>query len=401
MRVAVLTWSSRRIGGVEDYVSSVLPALHRAGHDVALLHEIDEPADRVAIDVPPGASIFCVASLGDDATLDALRGWTPDVLYNQGLSDPSFGERVTSVAPSVFFLHSYVGTCVSGGKTFKRPMPVACNRRFGWPCLLHYFPHNCGGRSPITMWSEFTRQSAQQGVLRHQAAIVTHTEHMRNEMARHGLHAEVVPFPIETSAPADMPFSGECWRLLFAGRMDFLKGGLVFLDALPHVAAVAKRPIHVTLAGDGPDRQQWEARAQELRGGWPNLTIEFTGWVTQQQMGTIMNAVDLLVVPSVWPEPFGTVGPTAGQHGLPSAAFAVGGIRQWLVDGVSGHLAPADPPSAAGLADAIVRCLEDPLHYTALRLGARQMSSNFTMARHLPALLAVLERAAAGERRVV
>ena len=52
-----------------------------------------------------------------------------------------------------------------------------------------------------------------------------------------------------------------------------------------------------------------------------------------------MAASDLLVVPSVWPEPFGSVGPAAAQHGIPAAAFAVGGIPQWLHEGVNGHLA--------------------------------------------------------------
>jgi glycosyltransferase involved in cell wall biosynthesis len=395
MRVAILAWSSRRVGGVEDYLSILLPALQHAGHDVALLHEIDEPSDRVAISLPAGAPAFCIAALGAEATLEALRRWKPDVLYNQGLSDPSFGERVTSIAPSVFFLHSYVGTCISGGKTFTRPAPCACERRFGWPCLLHYFPRGCGGRSPITMWREFTRQSAQQEVLRRQTSIVTHTEHMRGEMARHGLHAEVVPFSIETRATTDVPFGGERWRLLFAGRMDFLKGGFVFLDALPRVAAAAKRPIHVTLAGDGPDRRRWETRAHQLRGAWPNLTIEFTGWVPKTQVDALVRATDLLVVPSLWPEPFGSVGPAAAQQGVPAAAFRVGGIADWLVDGESGHLAPGRPPTADGLARAIVRCLEDPVHYAHLRDGARRMARNFTMDRHLPALVSLFERAAA------
>ena len=60
-----------------------------------------------------------------------------------------------------------------------------------------------------------------------------------------------------------------------------------------------------------------------------------------------MKNMDLLVVPSVWPEPFGLVGPEAAHHGVPSAAFAVGGIPEWLVDGVSGHLAAGDRPTGA------------------------------------------------------
>ena len=69
---------------------------------------------------------------------------------------------------------------------------------------------------------------------------------------------------------------------------------------------------------------------------------------------------DLLVVPSIWPEPFGQVGPEAGLYGVPVAAFAVGGTPSWLTDGVNGLLAAGDPPTAAGLAESIVGCLADP-----------------------------------------
>ena len=39
---------------------------------------------------------------------------------------------------------------------------------------------------------------------------------------------------------------------MFTGRMDRLKGGGTFIDALPHVAAATDRAVHVTFAGDGP-----------------------------------------------------------------------------------------------------------------------------------------------------
>jgi glycosyltransferase involved in cell wall biosynthesis len=122
------------------------------------------------------------------------------------------------------------------------------------------------------------------------------------------------------------------------------------------------------------------------------LTIEFTGWISQDAVGDLLSDVDLLVVPSVWPEPFGMVGVSAAAHGVPAAAFGVGGIAQWLEDGVTGHLAPANPPTAAGLARAILRCLGDTAHLTALREGARQMAARFTMERHVAALMGELKR---------
>jgi glycosyltransferase involved in cell wall biosynthesis len=396
MRVAVVNWSSRRVGGIEEYLSILIPAMHEAGLPLAFWHEMDEPSDRSRIDLPDGLLEICAADTGADLAILALRQWKPDVLYINGLTDSGVESRLLTIAPSVLFLHTYVGTCISGGKTFTRPTVTPCDRKFGWPCLLHYFPHGCGGRSPITMWQHFRRQSHQLELLGHYHAIITHSEHMRDEMTKHGLRAEIVPYPVATQAVREATSGNGAWRLLFAGRMDYLKGGSILLDALRDVAA--KRPAHLTLAGDGPDRMRWEAYAREIR--TPNLTTEFVGWVTQERVGALMSEADLLVVPSLWPEPFGSVGPVAGQHGLPAAAFSTGGIPQWLGDGVNGHLAPADPPTSTGLAGAIVACLGNPVHYAALRQGAREMATRFTMERHLPRLIETLERVA-GSRQTV
>ncbi len=109
----------------------------------------------------------------------------------------------------------------------------------------------------------------------------------------------------------------------------------------------------------------------------------------------LMRESDLLVVPSTWPEPFGLAGPEAGLRGLPAVAFAVGGIPEWLRDGVNGRLAPADPPSATGLARAIVDCLRDPAELERLRRGAREAAAGFSVDAHVAALLGLFSRIAA------
>jgi glycosyltransferase involved in cell wall biosynthesis len=107
----------------------------------------------------------------------------------------------------------------------------------------------------------------------------------------------------------------------------------------------------------------------------------------------LLDEADLLVMPSLWPEPFGLSGPEAGLQGVPAAAFAVGGIPQWLEDGVNGHLAPGNPPSAPGLADAIVRCLADPFTHSRLRQGALESARRWSAERHVAELLPILTAA--------
>src|SRR5436190_6050 len=102
MRVAVVNWSSRRVGGIEEYVCILLPALARAGFEVAFWHERNTPSDRLAIECPPGVPCWCAEEMGADAALDALRQWKPDLLYVQGTESVDLERRLLDIAPAVF-----------------------------------------------------------------------------------------------------------------------------------------------------------------------------------------------------------------------------------------------------------------------------------------------------------
>jgi glycosyltransferase involved in cell wall biosynthesis len=152
------------------------------------------------------------------------------------------------------------------------------------------------------------------------------------------------------------------------------------------------RTVHATLAGDGCDRGRWEKRAAAVCGQEPRLKTYFPGWTTGRQLDALFDASDLLVVPSVWPEPFGLIGLQAAEHGLPSVGFAVGGIPDWLRPGVNGQLADANPPTAETLARAVIECLKDPSAYARLREGAGRLSSESTYKHHIRDLLRIFEQ---------
>jgi glycosyltransferase involved in cell wall biosynthesis len=172
------------------------------------------------------------------------------------------------------------------------------------------------------------------------------------------------------------------------GRLTTLKGGDRLIEAVPAVEAALGRSLSLIIGGTGPELERWRILAAR-RG----VAAEFVGWVEPERRLELLRESDVLVVPSLWPEPFGLVGIEAGCVGVPSVGYAVGGIPDWLVPGETGELAPGDPPTTAGLAEAIVRALGDPTHHARLRLGAWQMSKRFRMEDHLSALLPQLESA--------
>jgi glycosyltransferase involved in cell wall biosynthesis len=171
-----------------------------------------------------------------------------------------------------------------------------------------------------------------------------------------------------------------------------VKGVDYLIRAIPEATARLGRALSLTVAGDGAERGKLQELASRLQ-----VNVDFVGWVDNQQKLQLMQAADLLALPSLWPEPFGLVGIEAGSVGLPAVGYAVGGIPDWLIAGESGELAPGDPPSATGLAEAIVRALADPQHYEKLRRGAWQTAQRFTMESHLAELESVLSAETASE----
>lgn len=312
MRIAIINWSRRKVGGVETYLCAIIPELQRLGHSLAFWHEVNEPANREQICLSEDTPAWCVSDLGTERALALLRSWHPDLLYSHGLLSPKLEAETLKVAPAVFFAHAYYGTCISGAKTFKKPIVTPCNRRFGWRCLVHYYPHRCGGWSPLTMVREYRRQSRRLAHLLNYQAIMTHSEHMRSEYIKHGFAADSV-YNISSHAhlrdssdpvgifqcPNNLSLSVQArmtheWRLLFVGRMDLLKGGRTFLDALPLVRTSLDRPLHVTFVGHGPDRRTWERKAVGLQAEDQQLHVEFAGWVNHQQLDSFWEISDLL-----------------------------------------------------------------------------------------------------------
>jgi glycosyltransferase involved in cell wall biosynthesis len=398
MRVAIVTQTRARIGGVETYLESVIPGL--AGrHTLAFWSASPESGDRGAIDLPPEVTTFAPHSSDADAVA-RLKAFGPDVVLANGLDDARLEAQLLAVAPAVAIQHNYNGACISGSKTMAWPVVRVCNRPLGPACLALYFPRRCGGLNPLTMSRLYNTQIARRATLARCAAVVTLSEHMRDEMLRQGLSPArlhvIPPFVAVPDAEATVPkAAGPTTRLLFLGRLEPLKGVARLLDALPLIAAAIARPVSLTIAGDGADRGLLEDHARRIQSAEPRVTVRFAGWQQAEGRDRLLAETDAIVVPSLWPEPFGLVGLEAGAAGVPAVAFAAGGIVDWLKDDATGTLAAADGARPQALAEAIVRCVGNPDVRARLGRAARAFAAAWTIERHLAALDAVLWQAAA------
>ncbi|MGA9836943.1 MAG: glycosyltransferase family 4 protein [Gemmatimonadaceae bacterium] len=392
MRILFVNDGVGDAGGVQHYLEAVAHALRGRGHELALLHV--DPL-HVATDSPVGAgeAHFGVASLGPIGAVEASVGWRPAVVFSHNMRVLSVERELLLRMPVVKMMHGYFGTCVGGQKMHAWPRAAACDRSFGAACLALYLPRHCGQWSASKLVEQYAWARSQRALFGAYRTIVVASDHMRREYERQGVPSHRVMvnplFPLELpTSPAPMP---DEFRVVFLGRMTALKGG----DVLIHAMALASREVgvglHLTLAGDGPNRQAWQALSASL-----GLDAVFPGWLEGPERTDLYRGASLVAVPSVWPEPFGLTGLEGGAHGAPAVAFDVGGIDTWLHDGVNGWLV-SPRAGAEGLARALVAAFRDRAALRARREGARRVAEEFSLTRHVDALEQILWHAAARE----
>jgi glycosyltransferase involved in cell wall biosynthesis len=396
MRIAVVTQFIHDAGGVEAYLRSVLPALSSAGHDIAVWHEFAVPYGSSTY-ARPDVSCRLLNSARAETSVADIRAWKPDVLFLNGLSEPSLEMRLTEQTRTVTFLHAYHGTCISGGKTHMFPTPVVCDRPLGAGCLTRYYPRRCGGWNPRVMIEAYAKQKVRRQLLHRSAFVATFSEYMRREAISNGVdQARAVHLPAFSTAATTMsavsPIRSSAddrpLHVGFIGRMERLKGAHLLVEALAILDRDLRSRMQVTFAGDGRERTTLEQAARRISG----VSISFPGWISACERERLLSSIDLLVVPSIWPEPLGLVGIEAASAGVPAIAFDVGGISDWLKDHVTGRLLPS-PPSGKTLARALADAVQDREQLRVWGIEARERAQRMTLETHVSALEDVFRRA--------
>ena len=379
MRILLANELSQIVGGMEVYLRWLAPELLARGHELVCVTRY--PAEERVRWAPRGAQSVVLDDVEQLRTV--TRGC--DVALTSPLSSVNLEAALVAALPTALFAHTFYGTCVSGRKMHAFPQRRPCERRLGWKCLALYGPRRCGGANPLTALRLFKRETERAQLLGRFKRIVVASQYMAEEFVRNGVdrqRLECVPLPVERpEVPPERVFRSQ---VLFLGRMTALKGIDLLLDALA-LLRTRGQPLEIALAGDGAVRKVAEARAKRL-----GLAARFLGWVDESERSALLAQSGVLALPSTWPEPFGLVGLEAAAQGVPTVAFDVGGIREWLVPGLNGEIAPSNPPTAHGFAAALERALE-PTHWAELSAAAFARSGGFTPATHLSAIEKCLE----------
>jgi len=386
-----LLFVHERIGawaGAEANLFEVAGALRDRGHELALLH--GAPTGRGEEQWRALFPVRYAADEGSEAAQAALRGFQPDVVFlhnSPGLALTS--GLAAGAVPVVRMVHDHHLFCLRGCRysTWSRQ---PCTRALSPLCLVP-----CGGivQRRGDGWglalADYWRKKRELALHRGFARLIVASEYMFTELRRNGFPAEQIeihapvpgrPLPVATVAEdaAERP------RIVFAGQIVRGKGVDVLLEAL----ALVRTPFECTVLGDGNHRPYCEALAAHL--GLASR-VKFAGYRPADEVASHYQSARLAVFSSVWPEPFGLAGLEALRHGVPVVAFDVGGVREWLEDGVNGLLAPW--MDRAGFAARVETLLRDPDY--ARRLGAQGRTlaaERFDFARYIAGLEDLFQR---------
>jgi len=168
---------------------------------------------------------------------------------------------------------------------------------------------------------------------------IVHSPHYLDLLKGFASRVTIIPEGVNTDHFVPSPLEGQ--GVLMVGRVEYPAKGLsVLLRALDILKEKGvATTLRVTGSGDfGPE-------------------ITSVGWISHLQLPDLYRDAAVVVVPSVWEEPFGLVAAEAMACGIPVIASNRGGLAHIVKDGETGLLFKAG--DAHALAEKLQLVLQD------------------------------------------
>lgn len=320
-------------GGLERFIYNISRNMLEQGDDTVIAvfdteKEIDWGSSPVPVQV-----------------LNAEEDWVrfaseyhPDlIVWHVSPRTAALVHRLSAAYPTVASVHGPV--CPSGTRLF-RDHDQVCSKPGGLGCLTSWYLRKCGTNTdPRVALKGLNQYRNMTRALRACDRVYVVSDSLKEFLVIDGVEeSKIKVFDNTLGAiyedfppPSSVPSQGEL-RLLFVGRLVYNKGAQYMLRAMK---ALLDQGIQVrgTVVGDGWYSDQLVRLAREL--GMEGQ-VTFTGKVSGKDIAGWYELSDVLVVPSIWPEPAGLVVPEARKQGKPVVVFDVGGLPEWnnWMDGV-------------------------------------------------------------------
>ncbi|HUA09384.1 MAG TPA: glycosyltransferase [Candidatus Acidoferrales bacterium] len=353
-------------GGSEAAMERYLPALRRAGLDVRVLARRVTDSARFGVParaLPWGDENDEPSSAAAGEVSREIRDERIDLVLCSNVFDAAVLDAAREARRCVVHVRDHRVFCPNGDRlfpNFSRP----CDAAMGGACLVNSLLRGCvcGPRSG-TLRRLRRRERTAEATRRYDAFVVS-SRFMARSCERNGIAAakiHVLEPPIADASAADPIVPPPAVpRVLFAGRIVPAKGLRSLVRAIARIGE-GRRPV-LRVAGRPTGELDACARlAQQL-----HVRLEALGWCDGDALLRAIDEVHAVVVPSLWPEPYGLLGAEAQARGRPAVAYAVGGIPEWIGD--AGECAPrGDERALARAIEAVI----DPARWPDYSAAAR------------------------------
>jgi len=166
------------------------------------------------------------------------------------------------------------------------------------------------------------------------------------------------------------------------GRLRWEKGQDILLDAMPAVIKAIPNII-LLVVGDSPDREKLRVKTKEL--GIENHII-WLGQMDHEEVVKLYTIMDVVVIPSRF-EGFGLAAAEAMAAGRPVVASDVDGLREIVVNGITGYFFPVSDHQE--LAKTLIKLLKSPEKAKAFGVkGYKRVQEIFSMERFAESTIA-------------
>lgn len=173
------------------------------------------------------------------------------------------------------------------------------------------------------------------------------------------------------------------------GRISSWKGQQLLVSAF---VILAKKHLNIKLVflGSAPLNQEHFEISLKNKIAENKLQEHVVIFPFQKEISKFWNSIDIAVVPSTEPEPFGLVAAEAMLAKKPVIASNHGGLAEIVIDDVTGFLVA--PNDAIALAEAISKLIDNPELRTQFgKKGHERVINEFSIERHVDQFEAIFE----------
>jgi glycosyltransferase involved in cell wall biosynthesis len=379
-------------GGVEQYLDQLFVELNKAGHKNALLFgEKEDCINRSAkveyYNIDNITHLNCKKSNSKlEGVQQIINSLKPNIVYIHQVLNPNLIDFLTKKLPSIRFMHGFKMVCPDGLKTHKSINQI-CDYPLDYGCQKRAYFYNCMPRNPIKGIKLIYNSKKICNIHKKRSFMIVASNYMKNVLIRNGFKKRRIKvIPYFTYLPADNTdsYSNKTKKILALGRVVKAKGFYELIDAFSFL----DDNVSLDIVGDGDEVINLKRYAQQ-RG--LNSRIYFHGWLKHENLKDLYFESAVVVVPSIWPEPFGIVGIEAMAHNRPVVAFDSGGISDWLIDGNTGFLVRTG--NNKELAEKINIILNNhDLRESMGRNGRKRVINRFMPERHIKPLIETFEK---------